>query len=337
MALTPADIRALRQDNPKARARDLAQAHGLPEAALVAAHIGHGALPVVADPAVLGPRLAALGEVMALTRNESCVHERKGRWAPFHPGAHAAMVLGAEIDLRIFPRHWVHAFAVTEGDKRSLQVFDAAGDAVHKVHLLAGSDVTAFEALADLETAPGPAFTPRRTEEPAREVPAAAEALRRDWAAMTDTHQFLEMVKRHGMNRLGANRQAGAPHARRLDRGAVQTALELAARAQVPVMVFVCNAGCIQIHSGLIGGVTPMGPWINVMDPRFNLHLRGDRIAEVWQVVKPTATGDAVSVEAFDAQGGLILQVFACRKDRPGDVWNRLVDALPAPRDLEVA
>ena len=63
MALSPADIRALRHDNPKARARDLAQAHGLPEAALVAAHIGHGALPVVADPAVLGPRLAALGEV----------------------------------------------------------------------------------------------------------------------------------------------------------------------------------------------------------------------------------------------------------------------------------
>lgn len=338
MALSPADIRALRMNNPKARARDLAHANGLPEAALVAAHIGHGVTPITAEPAVLCPRIEALGDVMALTRNESCVHERKGAYKPFHAGAHAAMVLGHEIDLRIFPRHWVHGFAVTEGDRRSLQIFDAAGDAVHKVHLLADSDVAAFDRLvAALTCAPGPAFTPRKAVEPAKENPAAAAALRRDWAAMTDSHQFLEVIKRHGMNRLGANRVAGAPHARPLDRGAVQTALELAARSAVPVMIFVGNMGCIQIHSGPIGGITPMGPWINIMDPRFNLHLRADRIAEVWHVVKPTATGDAVSVEAFDAAGELILQIFAYRKDRPGDVWNQLVAALPAPRAEEVA
>ena len=65
------------------------------------------------------------------------------------------------------------------------------------------------------------------------------------------------------------------------------------------------------------------------MDPRFNLHLPDDRIAEVWHVVKPTATGPAVSVEAFDAEGELSLQIFAYRKDRCGDVWNALVEGLP--------
>jgi putative hemin transport protein len=72
-----------------------------------------------------------------------------------------------------------------------------------------------------------------------------------------------------------------------------------------------------------------MGPWINVMDPRFNLHLRADRIAEVYGVWKPTRTGDVFSVEAFAADGALILQVFGYRKDTPAAPWNALVASLP--------
>ena len=70
--------------------------------------------------------------------------------------------------------------------------------------------------------------------------------------------------------------------------------------------------------------IVPMGPWINVMDPRFNLHLRADRIAEAWLVNKPTRRGAAISVEAFDDQGALILQIFGYRKDAPPDAWNAL-------------
>jgi len=65
------------------------------------------------------------------------------------------------------------------------------------------------------------------------------------------------------------------------------------------------------------------------MDPRFNLHLRGDRIAEVWYVVKLTATGPAVAIKAFDAEGELSLQLSAYREDRCGGVWNALVKGLP--------
>jgi hypothetical protein len=51
------------------------------------------------------------------------------------------------------------------------------------------------------------------------------------------------------------------------------------------------------------------------MDPGFNLHLRRDHIAEVWAVEKQTRAGPTVSVEAFDAEGGLIAQVFGLRKE----------------------
>ena len=332
-AATPdvAHIRSLRTNYPNVRPRDLADVHGFPEAALVAAHLGLGVTALQPHPDQLMPLLGELGDVMALTRNRNCVHERKGVYKTYHSGSWAQMILSSEIDLRLFAKHWVHAYAVVEGEKRSIQVFDAAGDAVHKVHLIPASDIAAFDRLVAALAIPAgmPTFAPRQPVEGPRAVPAAAEALRKGWAAMTDSHQFLGLVKDHGMNRLGANRIAGAPHARAMQTGAVQAALDMAAFSEIPVMIFVGNAGCIQIHSGLIGKTVVMGPWINIMDPRFNLHLRGDKIAEVWHVTKPTATGPAVSIEAFDTEGELILQIFASRKDRTGDAWNALVEGLP--------
>lgn len=332
----PDAIRALRAENPKARARDFAEAQGITEADLVAAHVGHGATALVADPDRLVPWVGRLGDVMALTRNDNCVHERRGHYSDYRTGAFAAMVLDPEIDLRIFPAHWVHAFAVEEpgedGPKRSIQVFDAAGDAVHKVHLKPASAQDQFEplirALRHPVQADVLALTARKPVDPARGSAEGATTLRAAWDKMTDTHQFLGLVKEHKMNRLGSYRAVGAPYAERLDIGAVTATLYAAADAAIPVMIFVGNLGCIQIHGGPVEKIVPMGPWINVMDPRFNLHLRADKIAEVYRVWKPTRTGDVYSVEAFDARGELILQIFGYRKDTPADAWNALTQTL---------
>ncbi len=104
---------------------------------------------------------------------------------------------------------------------------------------------------------------------------------------MTDTHQFLRLVSRLKINRLGAYRIAGAPFAVPLDPSALNAALIACAGSAVPVMIFVGNAGCIQIHGGRIETLKEMGPWQNVLDPRFNLHLRLDQVAELWLVESP--------------------------------------------------
>ena len=333
----PDQIRALRAENTKARARDFAGMNGITEADLVAAHVGHGTTAIVADPDRLLPWAGRLGDVMALTRNEHCVHERRGEYLDYRGGAFASMVLGPEIDLRVFAKHWVHAFAVEEpgedGPKRSLQVFDAAGDAVHKIWLKPPSNHALWgDLVANMrlpEQAAALVLTDRRPVEEARADPAAAGALRAAWDRMTDTHQFLGLVKDQGMNRLGAYRVAGAPYAERLDPAAVTATLEQAAAGSIPVMIFVGNTGCIQIHGGKVEKIVPMGPWINVMDPRFNLHLRADHLAEVYRVWKPTRTGDVFSIEGFAADGELILQIFGYRKDTPAEPWNTLVAGLP--------
>lgn len=327
MAKTPDQIRTARAADPKSRARDFAATHGIAEAELVAAL---GAVRIDPHPDRLFPLLEPLGEVLALTRNESCVAEKVGTYTDFHAGQHASMTVGADIDMRMFPTHWVHGFAVTDGDRRSVQIFDAAGDAVHKVHLRPASNIAAFDVLVDALRLPDTPIDPhpRAKIEPAKGDPARADTLRTEWDAMTDTHQFLKLTRKLKMNRLGAYRTIGAPRAVPLPPTAVTEVLELASARKVPVMVFVGNQGCIQIHGGPVEKIVTMGPWINVLDPGFDLHLRQDHVAEVWLVTKPTQRGPAISVECFDKDGALIAQIFGYKKNTPPEPWEALTAAL---------
>mgnify|MGYP001799393473 FL=1 len=321
--ITAADIRARRTEAPQPRDRDFAEALGISEAALVAAFCGQGVYRIDAHPEVVMVAAQELGEVMALTRNASCVHEKVGVYDNYHPGHHAAMILTEDIDLRIFPSHWQHAFLVERdgeaGTRRSLQVFDAAGDAVHKVILRDGSNHDEFteltKSLALDNQSPEARFAHRKPAEPAKIAEDKIDILRKEWQRMTDTHQFLRLVSKLKMNRLGAYRAAGLPFARKLTPDAVDALLSNLQSSGTEVMLFVGNSGCIQIHTGALHTLKPMGPWQNVMDPGFNLHLRRDEVAEVWAVDKPTQRGTATSVEAFDAYGALIFQVFGVPKE----------------------
>jgi len=337
---TPADLRKARADNPKMRERDLANQLGTSEAALLAAHVGADVVRIAAHPDRLMPEFETWGAVMALTRNESCVIEKVGHYANYTSGDHAAMVLNHDIDLRIFPSHWVHGFAVARatdtGIRRSIQVFDAAGDAIHKVFLRDEAHVADFDASVQRlkidDQSEVVATTARVPAEAPKADAARADVLRAEWARMTDTHQFMRLTSKLKMNRLGAYRIAGEPFVRPLATSAVDEMLQAVQAAGIGIMVFVGNRGCIEIHSGPLNKVQPMGPWLNVLDPGFNLHLRGDHIAEVWAVDKPTQRGPAVSVEAFDKDGMLILQCFGIGREgsdtRPE--WRKIVATLPS-------
>jgi len=338
--LSPADIRAHYLENPKTRERDLAEKLSVSEAALVAAHCGDLATRIDPHPDAIMGLATKLGEVMALTRNESCVHEKTGVYDNYHPGVHAAMVLTEDIDLRIFPSHWQHAFLVEkhtdEQIRRSVQVFDAAGDAVHKIFVRSAQGNTIWENYREIGALDDQSQTivtaPRQPPEAPKSNTANIEVLRNEWSRLTDTHQFLRLTSMLKMNRLGAYRVVGAPFVRALAIDAVNMALMAVAAQGIEVMVFTGNRGCIQIHTGPIETLRPMGPWQNVMDPRFNLHLRADHVAEVWAVEKPTKRGMAVSLEAFDKDGMLIFQIFGVGKEGRDHraAWADIIADLPS-------
>jgi putative hemin transport protein len=324
------------------RHRDIAQSLGVTEGMLIDAHVGAPASGLQARRLRRGfPRLLSelsrAGELMALTRNAHCVHERTGIYehlsAQGEAGREMGLALGEEIDLRLFYSHWAHGYAVREGEQQSLQFFDARGVAVHKVFTRPATQMTAWQALGVEWTDPdaeppqwktGPAASP--VDAPAID----AEAFRAGWAALRDTHEFFGLLRRHGITRRTAMHLAAPPFAQRVDNHAARVLLEGAAANGTPIMVFVGNPGVIQIHGGPIKRVALMGPWLNVLDPRFNLHLREDAIAEAWAVRKPTVDGLVSSLELYAADGELIAQFFGQRK--PGQpercAWRQLLDGL---------
>ncbi len=337
----------LRRD-AKLRHREIASKLGISEGELVAAH--------VAPPNELAQRLMRaqrlrpawpqviealepVGELMALTRNESCVHEKTGVYAKGSHSGHMGLVLGGAIDLRLFYQRWAYGFAIHEdtdkGPQRSLQFFDAAGMAIHKVFLRPDSNVAAWDALIATYSAdhqqPGMAVKPAEAPEPPRpDADIDVPAFRRAWASLRDTHEFFGLLKQHGVARTQALRLADPQYAQRVEPDAVQLMLNAAARDGVPIMVFVGNPGMIQIHSGPVSKISVIGPWLNVLDEGFNLHLRADHVASAWIVGKPTSDGLVTSLELFDAQGEAIAMFFGERKPGRPELatWRSLIDTV---------
>ena len=327
--------------SPRARVRDAAQSLGVSELELLVLQCGDTSTRLDGDFAEMLKEVATLGRVMALTRNEFCVHERKGLYRNMTFRGGMGLVLGEEIDLRLFMKQWTHAFAVEErtadGFRRSLQFFDAFGDAVHKVHLLEQSDVLAFKALVNrfraqdqsdvLEVEPRPALV-AEVDDAVVDVDAFLAA----WDALRDVHDFHGLLKTHGLSRTQALRVAGESRARLVVNHAHTRLLSTAAASGLSIMVFVGNRGCVQIHRGPVHNVKRIEGWYNVLDAEFNLHLVEAGVAQSYVVRKPTVDGVVTSLELYDAEGQSIVTFFGDRHaghaENPD--WRELVESLPS-------
>ena len=307
------------------RPRDVALRLGISEAELLATGVGGepGARvrKLDADLAGILRDIPGLGPIMALTRNEAAVLEVVGPYGEVHLEGGVGGVFDKPIDLRFFLGRWRHAFAVERdaapaAARRSLQFFDAAGGALHKVYLRPDGDHGAFDALVDRHAAAEQ--SPWLPVEPAAErltstVPGDAAALRERWTALGDVHEFHGMLAELRLDREQAFRLAGHDLARPVGPCSLRKVTRAVAADGLPVMLFVPNAGCIQIRTGTLRNLKAVGPWWNVLDDGFNLHVNEDVVARSWVVTKPTREGTVTSLELFDRDGRLLLMVFGER------------------------
>lgn len=351
--------RAHRAEHP-GHARDAARALDVSEAELVDAEPrrepgGDAARKDLGvtrlDPARLRDAFKAFGgfsDVKTMTRNEHAVIEHWGRFERIEvEGGPMGQVVGSDIDLRLFFQHIASGFAVAEekrgrdgqvtGVRRSVQLFDASGDSAFKLYVEEDADVPTFEKLAaDLaDPAPEPPLTLKApaAPPPLREVPRdEVKAFHEEWDAMQNTHEFFGLLRKYGMARTQALDLAGPTRARKVDRGALRDVLDRVAATELPIMIFIGSRGVLQIHSGPIHRVAPGGGYLNILDPRFNMHLREEGIAEAYVVRKPTAEGDVTSLELFDAAGDTIALLFSKRKPKQPELapWPELLATLPA-------
>lgn len=322
-------------ENPKVRIRDAAKHLGSSEAELLSTSIGTSVTRLSNDFQQILKEVEVLGKVMALTRNDFCVHERKGVYSNVSFTGPMGLALNPDIDLRLFMFTWASAFAVDENGRRSLQFFAKDGGAIHKIYLTENSNQSAYGDLVNKFRAEDQhsdllitEARPSADEKPDAEVDVLS--FREQWLGLKDTHDFHGLLKNFGLSRTQGLRLAPENHAIQVPYDALKNLLHKVAETELEVMVFTGNKGCIQIHTGALKNLVQAGPWFNVLDPDFNMHLREDGIEAVWLVRKPTSDGIVTSVEVFDAKGEVIVQFFGKRK--PGiaenDNWRSLANSI---------
>lgn len=335
----------LKNEQPKLRIKNAADELFVSELELVSTL--ENATRLKKDCPKLFASIENLGYVMALTRNESVVHEKKGEYHKISFKGHVGLVLDPNIDLRIFPKRIGFAYAVpvesARGTLRSIQFFNKQGIAVHKIYLMNEKHIEDYNKLVeefkhqDQESFPKlkEVTSPDRGYEVEGTVD--KDAFLKEWSELKDTHDFYPLIRQYKIERTDALELAEGKFTQRVDNSATETMLHKASEGKVPIMVFVSSGAVIQIHSGEINKIKKMDTWLNILDPEFNLHLREDHIAKSWIVEKPTEDGIVTSLEIFDKDNNNIATFFGERK--PGkqelDSWKQLTKELK--NDLQPA
>jgi putative hemin transport protein len=317
----------LLKETPRLRIRDAAEQLGVSEAQLLALGSGETSTRLRGDWADLLLELHRLGPLMGLTRNDHAVHERHGGYGAQQVMGPTRLIEDGGFTAALFLDHWHHGFAVSESGhgqvRRSLQFFDRFGQAVHKIYLTEHSREEPFQEIVD---------TFRAADQ--------AEILNVE-NPLTATS--LDMVDRlwssaglSGGSRTGDHSVPDHPdlaidlptlRVRALSQGTAETVLMVAAERGTEVVIAVGNRGTLQMHRGPIHKILRTGPWINVLDDPFNLHLRDTQIASGWHVEEDGGTGQAYLCWC-DCQHQPILQISS--EDRSGS-WADCLEAACKP------
>jgi len=330
---------------PGIRARDAARQLDVSECELLSCRLGNGVTRLLDDAQTILNQLLLLGEVMALTRNNECIHERVGIYnnPSFFNQERIAMGLfvNSDIDLRLFMDHWRYCFACAEpsinGIRKSIQFFDKSGMAVHKVYLTPESNEYAYDLLvkkfqhaAQCEKMEFVRYDDKANDLYDNQVDWAG--LREAWSALQDIHDFLPMLRRFKIGREQSFRNIGSDFALRVDNSGLSRVLKMVRDRHCEIMLFVGNRGCLQIHTGSVEKLDNTVGWFNVLDPMFNLHLNVDNIVSSWVTHKPSDEGIVSALELFNSDGDSIATLFGKRK--PGEpelpLWREILASLPA-------
>lgn len=342
---------SLKAAEPNLRNVDAAKRLNITEAELIHCQIGQGVSQIdLNELSALLKYLKRLGEVMALSRNATVVSEITGTYEKLYvtenDGKLSAIAINpGGIDLRLFLSKWHSAYIVETPKNWSLQFFDTHGQAVHKIFSTENTDLN--EALNLRERFKQREITslvvaPKQTQSktPTTLSYEQQDAFRAAWRDLNDVHHFPALIEEFKLSRMEACEQAGLPWSREIAADSLEQVLTAVRESQEEIMVFVGNTGIVQIYSGHVQNLKQVGPWYNVLDDKFNLHVNCPMIKRAFVVRKPTDNGQTIvtSIEFFDEQQETVLTLFGRRIEGKvqSEQWQAICERLPTLVETEL-
>lgn len=317
------------------RAREAAKQLSISEAEYVSLSCGETVHALNTDTLLdLINQLHRIGEVMALTRNDVIVLEHHGIYNnPVSKHGHV-IINELDMDLRLKISDWQYAFAVNEDGRQSFQFFDQHGQAAHKIYMTKHSNVQVYDELvsAFMITREWQAIpSDKNITPPLSTSPSCPEIdkeiFQQEWLTLNNPHHIDALLRSYDVTRPQAYRYLDDA-AVQLHRNSLQPLLEKSAEYNWSLLIFVPNTGATQIHNGSVHKLLTMGPWFNVLDPKFNMHANLQLVAEAWLVSKKTEGESVQSLELFDAYDQAVMIVYLHPNSRTEQLSQQWKDLL---------
>ncbi|MDR5760118.1 ChuX/HutX family heme-like substrate-binding protein [Caballeronia sp. LZ035] len=332
-------IDAVKDRIPNEYAYDIARDLQIDELTMMRARVGTDAVALsVPDVKAFIAALEGCGEVRGITRNEYAISVQTGVFTNQYLNGYRQMSVSAEaglilnpggLDLRIFFRHWKNFFFLRDEKPNrtleSIQIFDDAGRAVHKIYATQHTNMPAFKALVESyrctdETAKAhiESAAPRgmpHSHPGADRHSALEQSISEEWRSMSDPHDFYLLMRKHGKSRQELYRCVEPDLAREVAADSLMDVLTESKIRDVSLAIFVSNAGCVQISTGKVEKLARDAQYLNVLNKQYRLHVEHERIDRCWVVSKPSDCGYVTSLEVFAKDGQLILQIYGQRAE----------------------
>ena len=343
------EYQKIKSDHPQIRMVDAAQQLNVSEAELLQSCVGHGTVRLNDDFGGILKSLKRLGKVMALARNAEVVTEISGNYEKVYIQNENDKLKGIAInpggiDLRFLFDHWGSAFATNVGSLKSIQFFNKYGNAIQKIYLKNTESDNAYSEIVNKfkdenrSASLSLSAAPTATETSLSDEEVNVAELESAWEKMTDVHQFPALLKAHNVSRHQAMRLVDDKWSKEVSPSCLDSLLQQAKVAKEQIMAFVGNKGIVQIFSGTVNHLKPMGDWFNVLDPDFNLHVNTKGLHKAYIVHKPTDDGGVTvsSVEFLNEQGDTVLTFFGSRTEGKVQTegWKTIINSLLSDNSL---
>jgi putative hemin transport protein len=333
----------LRLAIPHLRIREAAAMLNVSEAELLATGCGSTVTRLELDWSLIIKALPTIGPVMALTRNDFAVHETTGLYKVINHSDGKYRVKSDTVNLQLLAQVIHFAFGVMEpssnGTRFSLQFFAADGSAIHKIYMTEDSDLKMYHALIkQLASADQSQLQPINSSPHVTRSKIATfnpGSITQTMDLLSDTEDFYA-----GLMTMGIVSDLFETEASTLEFLApdlFQPLLKKIAALGIGISICVRNYGCIQVYQGPIHNIRITGPWFNILDEHFSLHLNTQALSG-FRVNTQKIDGQPVlkTLEIVDANHQIIALILLNADQETGSMklWNDLIseEASERPR-----
>ena len=276
------------KNNPKIRIRDAAKSLGVSEADLLCTEIGNDVNYLkIDDTSKFIAEILKLDQIMMLTRNESVVHELTVSPLEINfvgnciTDRHQLPLLefNHTILKHVFYQKKIHA----SKELRSFQIFSKNGKSCIKF-FLKGPNENKFDELGNLYKAN---YNYTLLNEMSHSRPDS-------------------LISKNG---LANDFNNSSTNGSILKQKALSIILKKCAKHQCPIEIEVFGIGVRQYYRGQIKKVVNFGPWENILDKEFNLHVLSNEIDKVLSKEIKISAKLHYIFDFFDNRADLVMRI----------------------------